>query len=47
MAVEAVEDSEVAEAIEVNEAAEVFWGLENHYWGLQSHPGSWIQYSEN
>ena len=20
-----------------------FYGLENHYWGLQSHPGIWIQ----
>ena len=39
---EGVEASEVAEADEVNDAAEVL-RPEIHYWGLQSHPGSYIQ----
>ena len=37
-AFEAVKASEIAEADEVNEAAEVL--RPDHYWGLQSHPGS-------
>ena len=38
-AVEVVEASKAVEADKVNEAAEVL-GLENLYWGLQSHPCS-------
>ena len=41
-AVEVIEASEAAEATEVIEAADVL-RPENHYWGLQSHPGIQVQ----
>ena len=41
-AVKVIEATKDVNAVEVTEAAEVLRSGK-HYWGLKSHPGSWIQ----